>query len=424
MDYALAKIGKLLAEKKANEASDYLFEFVLEMFGRPVAVNLPPNVHMISPEIVITHLRKTIKKLSDGLVVNEPLSVFDDNHVSEEDMNLILKTSDEYEDQQQAYIPGEEQLDRYDNYNSQSQIIPDCPNSISSESLRPDRNFFDTFIDINNTKCPDENYTASETSPEVGDSASSEEDPDSDFFFQSTENLVEFVGVDDELFFTSDDLEDFLFDEDTFYEEDADDADERDNLRIVDSSGISREERSWQMASQLGDHYGWDSEGICLLQEIFMERGWGQTQVAMKHLIDGGMTQDQLLFAKELKENWDQRSELTIAFYKYRRDQSDATYSGEKILSWRSAVEIVNRFSGCIDFEEIDQFIEEALDAWYPSSRLRNDYRSFQQYLRELSEKIDCMSANILDFEPVEERHSDLNDYLFNVLKVQLKGDY
>jgi len=134
-----------------------------------------------------------------------------------------------------------------------------------------------------------------------------------------------------------------------------------------------------------------------------------------------GMTSEQLMYAKELKENWDLRPELTIAFYYTRADRSNYCYSGEKILSWRVAIEIIKSVDGCNDFDEIEQFVEESLDAWYSSGRLRHDYKSFLQYLRSVAEHQECLSSNLLDIEPNEETYMDTSDHLYEILNEQLQ---
>ena len=213
----------------------------------------------------------------------------------------------------------------------------------------------------------------------------------------------------------------WLLDDDLFY-----DGEEDDRAALIDVEylgKISRQERAWQIAYDLGIAFDWDDQGIAMLQEVFIERGWQQARVAMEYLMREGMTPEQLMYARELKENWDLRPELTIAFYYTRKDRSNYCYAGEKVLSWRVAIEIVRSFNGCNDFDEIEQFVEEALDTWYSNGRLRHDYKSFLQYLRSAVDHEECLSPNLLDLEPDEEIYMDTNDYLFGVLNDQLQDN-
>jgi len=412
LELVLTEIRILLENRDTGTASDVLFEFLLDCLGKPTAIDLPANVGTLPPKIVVSHLRRTLNKLLlDAQYVDDSENQ-DESFPDNSDLDLILQTSNEYEARQREYIPGEEERQQLKPLRSgprpsatpittkpaveQAATITEVIEPQTEQVIEP----------IPPTGLPDN----SQDNIEILDATYEAEDED--YFTELEQEKKSEIHSDGE----------WLLDDDLFYDGEED----RAELIDVESHGkISREERAWQIAHSLGTTFDWDDQGIALLQEIFFERGWQQARVAMESLMRDGMTSEQLMYAKELKESWDLRTELTIAFYYTRADRSTYCYSGEKVLSWRVAIEIIKSLDGCNDFDEIEQFVEEAFDAWYSNGRLRHDYRSFLQYLRSVAEHRECLSSNLLDLEPDEEIYMDTNDYLYGVLSTQLqKYDY
>ncbi|PNU18599.1 hypothetical protein C2E25_16795 [Geothermobacter hydrogeniphilus] len=412
IEQLLANIRVLLENGAAGEASDLLCGFLYEKLGKLTTVNLPSSSSSLPPRVIVSHLRKSLNNL---LPPEAKASSVDSAsyELQQHDFELILQTSEECEVRQRAYRPGQESL-----------VVPiDAEGEAEACSTSPD---------ISSERLDGPELSQSDRKEELSEYALSSEDNSSEDLLDAapevkdlSEEGCEFLdfyvleGQSESNYSTDSEI---LLDDGFFYDEFDD---ERQDLTDVKSDGkISREERAWQVAYELGLSYGWDERGIALLQEVFVERGWQQARVAMEYLLETGMTPEQLLFAKELKESWEQRTELMIAIHRKSSELSGYCYLGEKILSWRVAIAIVRSFDGCSDFDEIDQFVNEAFDAWYSSGRLRRSYRTFLQYLRSVAKQDYCFSANLLEAEPVGEQHFDPADLSFSSLKDQLQDAY
>ena len=407
----LAEIRIHLEGGRTGAASDILFEFLFDNLGKPTAIDLPADVGILPPDIIVSHLRKSLNKLFRNVPNIDLSKTSASEDLEDPDFELILQTSQEYEARQKEYFLGEESQE----LNHLQELPSPVEKVIGKISV----------IDKDESQFVAAEITASDGLPEVDPVPSiecpeilSQDSDEMDSVDEDAEIFTAFEQEENGEFFSD---EEWLIDDDHFY---AGDEDERAELIDVESHGkIPRQERAWQVAYDLGNDFDWNDQGISLLQEVFLERGWQQAKVAMEFLMQEGMTPEQLAYAKELKENWDLRSELTIAFHYTHKDRSSYCYSGEKILSWRVAIEIVRTFDGCNDFDEIEQYIEEALDTWYTNNRLRRDYKSFLQYLRSSVGHQECLSPNLLDLELVEETYRDTNDSLFWILSEQFRDD-
>lgn len=433
MEQFLTETQRLLEEGNTGNASDLLFEYLLTAYGKPTAIDLPANVCSLPPKIVISHLRRALGKLRAASPVNNNLCDRKECYPEDVDLDLILETSAECEARQELYVPNEETQEILPLANTPEairEITPPQPlqkidgQKHNSEAVNPELTLIVTQSPITpstDEAPPEELCNHYLDLPEINLDMHADDFEDV-FLIDELGEIDSEPSTHQETSSEEKDYSEWLLDDDYF--SDDDEGDEREELYEVEYVKLSRKERAWQIAYELASSFGWDDQGIALLQEIFLERGWQQAKVAMEYLLHEGITQDQLKLAKELKKYWELHSELTIVFYRTRKDRSDYSYSGEQILSWRVAVDIVGRFQGCTDFDEINLFVEEALDTWYSNSRLRHDYRSFQQYLRTVARHRECLSANLLDIEPIEEQYSDSNDYAFRSLINRLYDDY
>ena len=418
LEQVLIEIRHLLDIGKTGIASDVLFDFVMSSLGHPVPITLPSNHCCLPPKIVVSRLKKTLEKLLKDNPGRSSPDKYASFFPSAADLELISQTAANYEERQKVYLPGEEL------FVDQSSSIK-CQMPICQDELTLSKKNSSSIAKNNNHKSQQALF---ETEIKQGhdivtESVIARSQPGSIIFSDAEnrsdvyEDIVTLYPQEDHTAIY-DDLDLSLTDEELFYDDEADD---REDLCDVDYDiHLPREERAWQIAYDLGSRYGWSLEGIALLQEIFIERGWSQARLAIDGLIRGGMTAEQLELAKELKETWDQRTELMIGFYRSRKDTSDYAYQKSKVLSWVVAYEIISSFYGCNSFDEIEQFIEEAMDYWYSNGRLRHDYRSFLEYLRSSINHSECLSANLIDIEPEEETYQESADYLFNVMKTEM----
>ncbi len=426
----LNRIQELLEEGRAGEASDLLSELLLNVFNKPTTIKLPSNISQMSPDEAFRAVSAAFQKLKSSLRPSSSIHEYEDD-MGKDDYRLIEETSLTIDTRQQVYTPDEELMTLSDS----SPTLKFHPTIEGFETRPHERPSPDTVrsygepsaVDVPDVDSESEGQTLSEQDEEEWDDFPMAKSNPDDFLIDN-DDFVLVSDLDDkaseqvstivENKMSTD--EDWLLDE-TFFE-DEDDGGLLEEVEI--DAPVERSSRAWQVAYDLGSRFGWDDNEISLLQEVFVERGWQQAKVAMEYLLQKGMTSEQLFFAKQLKALWIERTDLMIAFYRYSKDASNYCYLGEQILSWRTAIDIIKKFDGCCGFEEIELFVEEALDAWYGNRHLRKSYRTFLQYLRSVSEREGHLSANLFDFDSGEDLYGAFRDTSLHDLRCEYPDIY
>lgn len=431
IDQFLLEIQDLLEEGMATEASDLLSEFLFETFDKPTSIDLPPNVAALPPGEVVSFLSETFGKIL-GTTSTCSFASSSNDVLTEQDYGLIEETSFFIEARQQRYTPDEEFSQTYNldserapQEQSRKQYHPQSEKlACETELFQKDPATIDPLVE----KLRPETRAVAEQVDTEGDHLPIAKSDPVEFPLVDDSDDFTITGSDDDPLELSsprdgigeNDVDDWLFD-DAYL-----DGDIEDNLldSVDIDSPVERGDRAWQVAYALGSQFDWDEEGVSLLQDVFTERGWQQAKVAMEYLLQNEMTPEQLLFARQLKDLWVERTDLMIAFYRTRRDSSDYCYLGEQILSWRAAIEIVRRFDGCCGFEEIELFVDDALDSWYDNRRMRASYRTFLQYLRSLAGEQGHFSTPLFDFEERDERAVTFEDSPYHDFRFQYPEVY
>lgn len=146
---------------------------------------------------------------------------------------------------------------------------------------------------------------------------------------------------------------------------------------------ISRESRARQIAVEVLEKSDWDLKHLSLLQKIFIENGWSAARKMIDREIVKGLSPEELLLARKIRQFWLGNEQFWITFQKIKYDarfqQTDATY---KCMSWPESLRIIRCFPSLPDIEEIYMFIDEVFDHWYNSSRLISIYPAFLRFLK------------------------------------------
>ncbi|MGF6316124.1 hypothetical protein [Pseudomonas frederiksbergensis] len=235
------------------------------------------------------------------------------------------------------------------------------------------------------------------------------------------------------LFGISDDTEEeslvlantFLDREDTFtaYTFDPDEIfDTPEHNRIYESdylaSSVSRKHRALQKASELIANTGWCLSTLPLIQSIFISSGWGATRIALEREIEKGLTPEELVLAKHVKEIWAENDQYWIRF-----DTVGDKYICQQQLSWPAALLIVRSFEALPQLEEVEVLIESLFETWYGSPylyekpKIHRKFKTFGLYLWfRFANLKECLPSNQpLSFGKPSDlysgEYSDLGDY-------------
>ena len=149
------------------------------------------------------------------------------------------------------------------------------------------------------------------------------------------------------------------------------------------TEGLTREERARQLATRVGVSYGWGRSGVELLAEIFEEHGWGPARVAIEQMLAEGISEDELLLVKELKDLWEDNHEYALAFLSPFNRTGYCTYQGGRVLSWRMAAKVTRLFP-VSDICEVESFLNAAFDAWYEGPKLKYRFPVFLNFVKHV----------------------------------------
>jgi hypothetical protein len=412
----LEKIYQLLCEGYPSQATDLLTDFLLETYGRPRGLQLsePYDLSQKQPEEIVEILRETLVAMADEESGKyKQKTVFHDD-LDEDDLYLIDEIAQSLDRQCETYDLDEEIHDvekASSNSSSTSHNLatsppfPELNDSLTGPQVK--------FLTKASAKISEDGQETEVPSAEIRFATSSIDEDQVDSILDDDLELLEKEEFDDDSTLCSgeEEADDEISDED--YEED-EFCDERDELNDVAYEGkLSREERAYQIAIEVGLSYGWEKEGIDVLHEIFVENGWGQARIAMERELADGTSEEEIRLAKELKEMWADRADFWMAFFQSRKDSSDYTYPGGRVLSWRMALSLVRLFPNGADISEIEFFLENEYSKWLSRPRRRALHNSFLGYLFQFVKT----EENIPGFSP------HFNSYCEDVVRVNERRD-
>ena len=143
-----------------------------------------------------------------------------------------------------------------------------------------------------------------------------------------------------------------------------------DLLDVEIGGSVTREDRALQAAMDIGDCFALAEKEIRTIAWIFSENGWSACKVAVTRELESGTTIADLQLAAEIKGVWQEH-------YEFYSGQS----SNYRILSWPTALKLVNGFDGYPEVEEIEQLLIGIHSHWKNSSSQRRIFKSFNECL-------------------------------------------
>jgi hypothetical protein len=169
-----------------------------------------------------------------------------------------------------------------------------------------------------------------------------------------------------------------------------DDLDEFDELARRESlmepqgeGAISRETRARQVAAELLETCDWHPSIIDLLQQVFVENGWGAARVAIEREIKKGLLPDELELARVVRAYWSENERFWTTYHRIKANApcmvAEAVY---RHMSWAEALRIVRCFPALPASEEVVELIEDAHGWWYADHNLRRSFKTFLKFLK------------------------------------------
>jgi len=158
----------------------------------------------------------------------------------------------------------------------------------------------------------------------------------------------------------------------------------REEFTDVDTDGLMRSERAFQLAVELGDKYGCSKKGIKLLAEILEEYGWFATKKSLERELQNGMKPEDLEMASAIREIWKEYPEFSTAlsYWGNHGDRSTPLSHRYLNLSWPAALSFVRCFDSYPDPAEIKNLFLELYHRWIANISFLPQFSSFYTYLR------------------------------------------
>ena len=156
----------------------------------------------------------------------------------------------------------------------------------------------------------------------------------------------------------------------------------REEFTDVDIDRITRNERAFQLAVELGDKYGCNKKGIKLLAEILEEYGWSATKKSLERELQNGMKPEDLEMASAIREIWKEYPEFSTAYWGNHGDRSTSLSHRYLNLSWPAALAFVRCFDSYPDPVEIEDLFLELYHRWIANPSFQPQSSSFYAYLR------------------------------------------
>ena len=261
-------------------------------------------------------------------------------------------------------------------------ISPSRNTSLLIDNLENEE-FSDGSVYLDKTKVAD--YQRGEEVERAGDDIIAEE---SSYEFDGFEEYTdEYLQQDSEL---PQESEESAWNELDFIEEYRPNATKFDAVEVDGTVQISREIRARQKAAEVIAEFDWDVDQIDLVQQIFVENGWGQTRKAIGYHLARNVHPMELALARDLRLRWEQCDHYWACFRDLhgsnRGQQSSARYQR---LSWVGAFRIIACFPLLPDIEELANFLEFEYQHWYSSQSLLRVYPNYSLYLDHRTGTVD-----------------------------------
>jgi len=172
--------------------------------------------------------------------------------------------------------------------------------------------------------------------------------------------------------------------------DDNDDLDEFDEEAQRDRPGQSQAEesvprvmRARQVAVEVLLESDWPLAEMDLLQQIFIENGWGSARLAIEREIKKGLLPEELSLARVIRCYWLENDRFWTTYQRIRTNapfaQAEAAY---RHMSWAEALRIVRCFPAVPAAEEVIGLIEDAYGWWYTDGSLRRSFKTFLKFLK------------------------------------------
>ena len=143
-----------------------------------------------------------------------------------------------------------------------------------------------------------------------------------------------------------------------------------DDIHVEVGGKLTKDDRAWQVAMEVAAEYELDQGETENLAEIFIANGWSACRIAMERELSQGTSLEELLFAAEVKEVWEEYPE----FY----NEFETAY---RIMSWPLALSILCSFEGYPVIEEIEQMLLRLFEHWRRDKISTLIFRTFLEYL-------------------------------------------
>lgn len=146
---------------------------------------------------------------------------------------------------------------------------------------------------------------------------------------------------------------------------------------------VARVTRARQIAAELLLECDWLPSTIDLLQQIFVENGWGAARIAIEREIEKGLLPDELVLAMDIRRYWSENERLWTTYDRIRTNapfmEAEAAY---RHMSWAEALRIVRCFPTLPAVEEVIDLIENTYEWWYTDGNLRRSFKTFLKFLK------------------------------------------
>ena len=155
-------------------------------------------------------------------------------------------------------------------------------------------------------------------------------------------------------------------------------------INEVETTGqLNRFEKAKQIATEVVQTHAWGKENISLLEQVFLENGWGMARVSIEKELNQGLIPEELELALFIRQLWAENPQFWISFMHITSDRpGQETRASYKKMSWPESFRIIRSFNNIPSEEELQLFIYQIYDDWYCSTALQRQYKAFFKYVK------------------------------------------
>ena len=157
-----------------------------------------------------------------------------------------------------------------------------------------------------------------------------------------------------------------------------------DEFNEIETTGkLNRFEKAKQIATEVIQTHAWGKENISLLEQVFLENGWGMARVSIEKELNQGLIPEELELALFIRQLWTENPQFWISFKHITSNRpGQETRAAYKNMSWAESLRIIRSFNNTPSEEELQLFIYQIYDDWYCSTALQREYKAFFKYLK------------------------------------------